>query len=62
MKSLFWIYAVVGTLYWFMYSAGAEVVVKYAVGPLWLMMMVAPVILSLLVLLQVARRLGLFDR
>lgn len=62
MKVFLWIYAVVGSTYCMMYSAGAEVVVRYAVGPLWLMMMIAPVILGLLILLPFAQRLGFFDR
>jgi hypothetical protein len=58
MKILFWIYAVVGTLYFGMHSAGVSVVVQYAVGPLWLMMMAAPVVLFVLIALSIARRLG----
>lgn len=60
MKVLLWIYAVCGSTYFLMYSAGAEAVVRYAVGPLWLMMIAAPVTLGLLVLLAIARRMGLF--
>jgi hypothetical protein len=58
MKAILWVYAVVGTLYFMMNSAGMATVVKYATGPLWLMMIVAPVILILLV----AQRLGLFGK
>lgn len=60
MKVFFWIYAVVGTIYFIIYSAGVEVVVRYSADWLnWLMMMVAPFILGLLVLLPLAQRLGL---
>lgn len=59
---LLWIYAVVGSLYFMMYSAGVDVVVRYAVGPLWLMMMVAPVILGLLVFFLITQRLGLYGK
>lgn len=61
MKILLWIYAVCGSGYFMMYLGGAEAVVRYATGPLWLMMMLAPVTLGLLVLLPIARRYGLFD-
>lgn len=59
-KVLLWLYAVVGTGYFVLYSIGQEIVVRYAVGPLWLMMMAAPVILGLLIFLPIANRLGLF--
>ncbi|WP_192888357.1 hypothetical protein [Paracidovorax avenae] len=56
MKVIVWIYAVVGTLYFLLYSAGIEVVERYAVGPLWLLMVAAPVLLLLLVFLPIALR------
>lgn len=61
MKFFLWIYAIVGSLYFVMYSLGVDVVARYAVGPLWLMMTAAPVVLGLLVLFPIAQRLGLFD-
>lgn len=36
MKFKLWLYAVVGTMYFTLYSTGFEPVVKYAAGPLWL--------------------------
>ncbi len=62
MKAVLWIYAVVGTIYFWMYLAGMDVVVRNAVGLLWLMMVVAPVILFLLVFFPIAQGLGLFDK
>ena len=61
MKTILWIYAVTGSLYLLMYAAGSEVVVRFAIGPLWAAMMAAPVVLCLLLLSPLARRLGLFD-
>ena len=58
MKVILWIYSVIGNVYFLMYLAGNEVVVKYAVGLFWLLMMVAPVVLLTLV----ARKLGLFGK
>jgi hypothetical protein len=52
MKILLWIYAVCGSLYFLLYSSGAEHVVKYAKGPLWLMMMASPVVLTFLIVAQ----------
>lgn len=60
MKIILWIYTIVGNLYFLLYISGAEIVEKYAVGPLWLLMIVAPIILLVLVTLFVARRIGLF--
>jgi len=62
MKMLLWVYAVVGTLYSMMFLAEVETVVRYAVGPLWLMMMAAPCVLGLLVIFPIAWRVGLFDK
>jgi hypothetical protein len=62
MKTFLWVYAVVGTLYFLTYSMGNEIVARYAVGPLWLMMSVAPVILGVLIFLPLAQRLRLFDK
>lgn len=65
MKVFLWIYAITGTVYFMGYQMGSDIVVKYAVGPMWLLMMVAPVVLMLLIVLPflgpVAQRLGLFD-
>jgi hypothetical protein len=52
MKVWLWIYGVVGTLHFMLYAVGMEVVVRYAIGPYWLMMMAAPAVLSLLVLFR----------
>ncbi|PHV19179.1 hypothetical protein CSQ92_27790 [Janthinobacterium sp. BJB446] len=52
MKVFLWLYAVVGTLYYLLYLTGAPIIVKYAVGPLWLMMATAPVVLALLAVLR----------
>ena len=60
MKTFLWIYAVVGNFYSIKYFAGDEIVVKYAVGPLWLALMAAPVVGTFLVLYPFARRLGFF--
>lgn len=62
MKTVFWIYAVVGILYFLMYEMGNSVVVRYAHGPLWGMMIVAPVILGLLLFLPIAQRLRVLDK
>ena len=62
MKIIPWIYAVIGNLYFVMYITCNETVEKYAVGPFWLLMILAPVVLSMLVLLPIARRLGLFGK
>lgn len=56
MKIFLWIYAIVGTMYLVMYSTGFEPVVKYAVGPLWLLMMAAPAVIALLVILPFLKR------
>lgn len=53
-----WIYVVVANLYFFMYLLGNEIVVKYAVGPFYLLMVAAPVVGAVLV----ANLLGLFRR
>ncbi len=50
MKILLWVYATVGVLYLGMYALGIEPVVKYAVGPLWIMMVASPVLLVFLIL------------
>jgi hypothetical protein len=60
-KVILWIYAV-GTLYFWMYIGGHEVVVKYAVGPFWLLMMISPLVLAALVVLPIAGRLGLLNK
>lgn len=62
MKIILWIYAVLGNFYFLMYITGNEIVEKYAVGPFWLLMIVAPVVLLMLVGLPVASRLGLFRK
>ena len=62
MKLLLWIYSVIGNLYFLMYFTGNEAVVKYAVGPFWLLMMVAPIVLLALVVLPIAGRLGFFGK
>lgn len=49
MKVLLWIYGIVSTMYYVLYVTGAEVVVRYAVGPLWLMMMAGVAVLALLI-------------
>ncbi len=58
MKLIFWLYAIVGTMYFVLYATGFEPVVKYAVGPLWLMMMVAPAMFALLLVWPFNRRFG----
>lgn len=60
MLIVLWIYAVVGSVYFALHSAGNEVVAQYAVGPLWLLMVIAPVLLALLIFVPIARRLGVF--
>jgi len=45
-----WVYAVVGSLYFSMWATGNDIVVRYAVGPMWVLMMAAPVVLAILVL------------
>ncbi|WP_193316762.1 hypothetical protein [Janthinobacterium rivuli] len=54
---IFWLYAVVGTLYYMQYLADAPVLAKYAVGPVWLMMAAAPVLLAYLAALRFVRRI-----
>lgn len=65
MKTLLWIYAIGGSLYWCQYMAGDEIVRKYAVGGLWLLMMLAPITLGLMVLMQfvmpILERFGFWD-
>ena len=60
MNLFLWIYLVVGNLYFLLYAGGSEIVTRYAVGPIWLMMVAAPVILGLLVFVPIAHRLGFF--
>lgn len=62
MKFFLWVYAVVGALYMGMYSMGEPVVVRHAVGPFWLLLMAAPVILALLVGVTIAQRLGILGK
>ena len=62
MKAVLWLFAVVGTLYFLMYSTGTEVVIRYAVGPFMLAMFVAPLVLGLLILWSFARRFGLLNK
>jgi uncharacterized membrane protein YGL010W len=60
MKVMLWIYAIVGSLYWAMSFDPrfvGDVIARYAVGPMWLLMQAAPVVLMLLVLEPVLRRL-----
>lgn len=58
LKLWLWTYAIVGTTYFAMYKAGAEVVVRYAVGPLWFMMVAAPIALLVLLFLPALRRMA----
>lgn len=60
MKIALWVYAIGGSFYAMMYLIGTEVVVRYAVGPLWLLMMAAPVTLLFLVALPVMWRISKF--
>lgn len=46
-----WIYALIGTGYFVIYEAGIDIIVKYAVGPMWLAMVFAPVTLAGLIFL-----------
>lgn len=62
MKVFLWIYAVVGSLYFMLYSVGTEVVVRHVSGPLWVMMMAAPIVLGLLVFFAISQRLGPSDK
>lgn len=62
MKIIMWVFAVVGNLYFLMYMAGEEVVVQYAVGPLWFLMMLAPFVLAALVLMPLAKHLGIIGK
>lgn len=58
-KVALWIYAITGSLYFLMHTFGNDVVEKYAVGPLWLLMMIAPAVLWLLIIYPIVIRLGL---
>lgn len=58
MKVLLWIYGVVSTMYYVLYVTGAEIVVRYAVGPLWLMMMVGVAVLAILVALPFLNKIS----
>ncbi|HEX7646666.1 MAG TPA: hypothetical protein VF450_04575 [Noviherbaspirillum sp.] len=53
-----WLYAVIGTVYFALYEAGADIVTRYAVGPLWVLMVTAPIALFILVLLPVLRKMA----
>ncbi len=57
-KLFLWLYAIAGTLYFVLYATGFEPVVKYAVGPLWLIMMIAPAMFALLLMWPIIRRFG----
>lgn len=59
LKVALWIYAITGTLYFFLYSAESEVVVRHATGLLWLLMMAAPAVLGVLVCFPLAKRFNL---
>ncbi len=60
MKVLLWIFAVVGTLYNFMYLIGNETVVKYAVGPLYFLMQMAFLLFVLLIVHALGKAAGFF--
>ena len=43
-------------MYFFLHANGSEVVQRHAVGPLWLLMVAAPVLLAILIMLAVLGR------
>lgn len=45
MRALFWIYTIVSSGYFWMYLMGFDLVVKYATGALWVMMIGGPILL-----------------
>ena len=51
---ILWIYAVTGSLYCLLWATGAEVV-RHAAGPLWIFMVLAPVVLVALIGAMAAR-------
>lgn len=53
-----WVYAVIGSIYFSMWANGDDIVTRYAVGPMWALMMAAPIVLVVLVLLK----LGILGR
>lgn len=55
-KAWLLMYAVVGSGYLGMYVSGNEVVERFAVGPLWLLMMFAPVVLFGLIFWPLIKR------
>jgi hypothetical protein len=57
MNVILWWYAFFGTLAWVQYMSGQEVMVRIAHGPIWLLLMAAPITLSLLILLPVVDRI-----
>lgn len=60
MKILLWLYSVIGTIYFFLYMLGFEIVEERAVGALWLMMVAAPCMLGLLIWRSNKRRNSVF--
>jgi hypothetical protein len=59
MKVMLWIYAVVGSMYWFVSldpGFGGALIARYAVGPLWLLMNIAPFLLAALLLWPALQR------
>lgn len=58
MKALLWIYGVVSLLYFALYVTGAEVVVHYAVGPLYWMMLVGVAVFLFLVSLPFLNKIA----
>lgn len=59
LKLALWVYAVTGTMYFLMYTAENELVLRHAVGGAWLLMMVAPLVLAVLITYPIAKRFGL---
>lgn len=56
MKVVLWWYAVFGTVGWLQYMSGQEWLVRVAHGPIWLLLMLAPITLCLLIALPVVGR------
>lgn len=55
MKILLWLYSIVGTLYLLLYLMGSEIVMTYAVGPLWLMMWGCPFLLAVMLTIRLTK-------
>ncbi len=56
-KVALWVYAICGSGYWLMSNFDDGTIARYAVGPLWLVMVASPVVLTALVVWPLASRI-----